>query len=267
MNGELAQLVALVSYGNGVLAGRLADSDIDNDRTVGPTCEVAFVYPSGPRSVTEWVHHLRLQGVERLELDAVGQLGKEAGNESLSRHQRSAFSTTLGPTIVSHTKRNSEVWGAEWNVIPEEDRTGELVWLIRYRQVYTGPRLSLTHPSVVEASRQLSRSLVRIQQFAEVNGHADWGTFFAAASTVLAGKAEADDYHQSLLASPSPDAHRLLRAASKGWAFGGMGSWNDLDFSGDENAEANYNRVTAEHYQASLTALDAATNAANVTSK
>jgi hypothetical protein len=261
MNGELAQLVALVSYGNGVLSGRLADSDIDNDLIVGPTCEVAFVYPSGPRSVTEWVHHLKLQGVERLELDAVGQLGKEAANESLTRHQRSAFSATLGPTIISHTKRNSEVWGAEWNVVPEEERTDALVWLIRYRQVYTGPLLSLTHTSVLEASRSLSRSLVRIRQFAEVNGYPDWGTFFAAASDVLAARAEVDEDHKSLLAGPSDDALRLLGAAAKGWAFGGMGSWNDLDFSGDDNAEANYNRVTSEHYQASLTALDAATNA------
>jgi hypothetical protein len=261
MNGELAQLVALVSYGNGVLSGRLSDSDIDNDRIVGPTCEVSFLYPSGPRSVTEWVHHLKLQRVERLELDAVGQLGKQADNDSLPRHQRSAFSTTLGPTIVSHTKRNSEVWGAEWTVIPEEERVGELVWWIRYRQVYTGPRLSLTHPSVLEASRQLSRSLVRIRQFAEVNGQAEWGTFFATASSVLAGRADVDEYHRSLLAAPSPDALLLFGAAAKGWAFGGMGSWNDLDFSDDENAQANYNRVTSEHYQASLTALDAATNA------
>jgi hypothetical protein len=262
MNGELAQLVALVSYGNGILSGRLADGDLNNDSIVGPTCEVSFVYPSGPRTVTEWIHHLRLQGVERLELDAVGQLGKEADNESLPRHQRNAFSSTLGPTIVSHTKRNSEVWGAEWNVVPEEERVGELVWLIRYRQVYTGPRLSLTHPSVVEASRLLSRSLVRIRQFAEVNAQPDWATFFATASEALAGRAEVEEHYLSLLALPSPDALRLLGAAAKGWAFGGMGSWNDLDFSNDDNAQVNYNRVTSEHYQASLTALDAATNAA-----
>jgi hypothetical protein len=261
MNGELAQLVALVSYGNCILSGRLPDDDINNDSIVGPTCEVSFVYPSGPRSVTEWIHHLRLQGVVRLELDAVGQLGKDADNESIRRHQRSAFSATLGPTIVSHTRRNSEVWGAEWNVVPEEERVGELVWFIRYRQVYTGPKLSLTHSSVVDASRLLSRSLVRIRQFAEVNAQPDWATFFATASDALAGKADVEEYYQLLLTAPSPDALRLLGAAAKGWAFGGMGSWNDLDFSNDENAQVNYNRVTSEHYQASLTALDAATNA------
>jgi hypothetical protein len=263
MNGELAQLVALVSYGNEVLSGRLAASDIDNDSVVGPICEVSFVYPWGPRSVTEWIQHLKAQGVERLELDAVGQLGRDAADETLPRHQRSAFSTKLGPTTVCHTKQNSEVWGAEWTVIPEEERVGALAWWIRYRQVYTGARLSLTHPSVVEASRLLSRSLVRIRQFAEANGEATWGDFFAAASSVLAGKIDVKEYHRNLLATPSPDALRLLGAAAKGWAFGGMGSWNDLDFSDDENAQVNYNHVTSEHYQASLTALDAATNAAS----
>jgi hypothetical protein len=261
MNGELAQLVALVSYGNAVLADRLPADDIDNDSTVGSACTVSFLYPSGPRSVTEWVQHMRLQGVERLELDAVGQLGKEADNESLPRHVRTAFSTTLGPTIVAHTKRNSEVWRAEWTALPEAERTNDIVWLIAYRQVYTGPRLTLTHTSVTDASRSLNRSLTRIQQFAEVNGHVEWGDFFAAAGRVLAGKVDLDDTHRRLLAEPSLDANRLLGAAAKGWAFGGMGSWNDLDFSGDDDAEVNYNRVTSEHYQASLTAIDAATNA------
>jgi hypothetical protein len=261
MNGELAQLVALVSYGNAVLADRFPADDIENDSTVGSACTVSFFYPSGPRSVTEWVQHMRLQGVERIELDAVGQLGKEADNESLPRHVRTAFSTTLGPTIVAHTKRNSEVWRAEWTVLPEAERTNDLVWLIAYRQVYTGPRLTLTHTSVADASRSLNRSLTRIRQFAEVNGHVEWGDFFAAAGRVLAGRMDLDDTHSRLLAEPSLDANRLLGAAAKGWAFGGMGSWNDLDFSGDDNAETNYNRVTSEHYQASLIAIDAATNA------
>jgi hypothetical protein len=261
MNGELAQLVALVSYGNAVLADRLPPDDIDNDSIVGPTCTVSFLYPSGPRSVIEWVQHMRLQGVERIELDAVGQLGKEADNESLPRHLRTAFSTTLGPTIVAHTKRNSEVWRAEWTVIPEAERTNEFVWQIAYRQAYTGPRLTLTHTSVADALRALNRSLARIQQFAEVNGHVQWGEFFADASSMLAGKTDLDDTFRQLLAGAPTDANRLLSAAAKGWAFGGMGSWNDLDFSGDENAQVNYDRVTSEHYQASLTAIDAATNA------
>jgi hypothetical protein len=261
MNGELAQLVALVSYANAVLAGRIAAEDIDNDSTVGSACTVSFLYPSGPRSVLEWVQHMRLQGVERLELDAVGQLGKEAENESLPRHLRTAFSTTLGPTIVAHTKRNSEVWRAEWTALPEAERTDDIVWLIAYRQAYTGPRLTLSHASVTDASRALQRSLTRIQQFAEVNGQIVWGEYFAAATRVLSGKTDPDDAHRLLLADPTPDANRLLSAAAKGWAFGGMGSWNDCDFSGDENAEVNYNRVTSEHYQASLIAIDAATNA------
>jgi hypothetical protein len=261
MNGELAQLVALVSYGNAVLAGHLPDDDIDNDNTVGPTGTVCFAYSSGPRSVIEWVQHMRLQGVERIELDAVGQLGKEADNESLPRHLRTAFSTTLGPTIVAHTKRNSEVWRSESTVIPEAARTGDLVWHISYRQVYNGPRLALSHTSVADASRALQRSLTRIRQFAEVNGHLSWGEFFGAASSVLAGKTTSDDAWSQLAAGSPPDAGVLLAAAAKGWAFGGMGSWNDLDFSGDDNAQANYNRVTSEHFQASLTAIDAAANA------
>jgi hypothetical protein len=261
MNSELAQLVALVSYGNAILADRLPADDIDNDSTVGSACTVSFFYPSGRRSVTEWVQHMRLQGVERLELDAIGQLGKEADNESLPRHVRTAFSATLGPTIVAHTKRNSEVWRAEWTALPEAERADDLTWLISYRQVYSGPRLTLTHMSVADASRSLNRSLTRIRQFAEVSGHVEWVDLFAAAGGVLAGKTDPDDAHSRLLAEPTPDVNRLLGAAATAWAFGGLGSWNDLDFSNDDDAEVNYNRVTSEHYQASLTAIDAATNA------
>jgi hypothetical protein len=60
--------------------------------------------------------------------------------------------------------------------------------------------------------------------------------------------------------SVSDDRDRLLRAASKGWVFGGMGSWND---SGARNPELSeeYERVTIALYSALSFAFVAAVNA------
>jgi hypothetical protein len=50
----------------------------------------------------------------------------------------------------------------------------------------------------------------------------------------------------------------LLEAAQSACVFGGMASWNDLVFEGD--AEAEYDRVSADLYARAIEVICAATN-------
>ena len=260
MNGELAQLVSLVSYGNAFLDGLVASSALSSQPEVSSTAAVTFVYPSGPRSVTEWANHLRTQGVERLELDATGQLSGDSTNDAWPRGMQHALRGRAGGLIVAQTKRKSEVWHGYWDVVPEDERHDGLVWNVRYSIAFTGPRIGLSHPTVVDATRSLARSLERIRQFAEVNEQPHWEQIYRAAATVLTSKEEPSDADYALSPHAPEAAKLLLRATAEGWGFGGMGSWNDLVFD-DPDATANYNRVTSEHYRATLAAIDAASNA------
>lgn len=56
-----------------------------------------------------------------------------------------------------------------------------------------------------------------------------------------------------------PCAEDLLAAAQWAWVFGGMGSWNDMSFEGDDSTE--YAQLTQELYAAVNEAVVVATNA------
>jgi hypothetical protein len=56
-----------------------------------------------------------------------------------------------------------------------------------------------------------------------------------------------------------PYAEDLLAAAQWAWVFGGMGSWNDMSFEGDDSTE--YAQLTQELYAAVNEAVVVATNA------
>jgi hypothetical protein len=55
------------------------------------------------------------------------------------------------------------------------------------------------------------------------------------------------------------EAKQLLAAAEIGWVFGGMGSWNDLGFPGDEGKE--YETLSDRLFDLMVEAICAATNA------
>ena len=50
-----------------------------------------------------------------------------------------------------------------------------------------------------------------------------------------------------------------MSVAAKAWGFGGMGSWNDLAFSGSD--EDRYRELTSALYAAVLEGIAAAANA------
>ena len=53
-------------------------------------------------------------------------------------------------------------------------------------------------------------------------------------------------------------AYQLLTAAQAAWVFGGMGSWNDLGFQGQD--QQTYDKLSEELYQLLNAAIVQATN-------
>lgn len=57
------------------------------------------------------------------------------------------------------------------------------------------------------------------------------------------------------------EAKQLLAAAQAAWVFGGMGSWNDLGFDGNDQQE--YNELSDKLFSLLNQAVSNATNAAS----
>jgi hypothetical protein len=80
---------------------------------------------------------------------------------------------------------------------------------------------------------------------------------FAKAMMALDCELDSAGYHRDLSPVPLPDASAaILNAAQHAWVFGGMGSWNDICFDGEESNA--YEQVSEQLYQALIRAIPAA---------
>ena len=112
---------------------------------------------------------------------------------------------------------------------------------------------------------RLTEALRDIHSFARK--HDDGGftkTFATALDTLESGGRELRAYHKDLAPDGclSHGAQTLLHACQEAWVFGGMGSWNDIGFSGEDEKE--YHRVSEQLFQ---TVNEAICTAANESSR
>ena len=93
------------------------------------------------------------------------------------------------------------------------------------------------------------------------------GAFLNAAGKLSSTDPLAGTYHSDLVATPAIPlkAKQLLGAVLAAWVFGGMGSWNDLGFDGNDQQE--YTELSDELFvllnQAISVAVSATADAAN----
>lgn len=140
-----------------------------------------------------------------------------------------------------------ECWEATWKV-GNRDATDSRIWRVQYAVVAQPPTIAPNPASVEEVATQLMDALLEIEAFAcrHAPGFADC---FARARKCL----ESDDplalvYHRDLApfgTLPTPAA-RLLASCQAAWVFGGMGSWNDLLFDGED--QQLYERLSGHLY-------------------
>jgi hypothetical protein len=88
-----------------------------------------------------------------------------------------------------------------------------------------------------------------------------WAEWFGVALQRASESRTVFEYHPDILPPKgyTEPARRLLSACEKAWAFGGMGSWNDIGFE-DPDLEARYRAVTPVLFSAVLLGVAAAVN-------
>lgn len=255
MNGEIAQRVALVCHGNGVVSGRNILDHFAANSTLQFCASIAFTghesqIASNPE---QWFAALLKQGVYGLRLAQAPR-----NNPELLDRVTAGFSGGGSSWAIEVAKRDgmSDFYVARWTVGNREAPDRRL-WLVDYLLVTTVPTPSFPATSLQATADELISALQQIHTFA-LTIHADnFAALFAQALDTLANPSTRHGYHQDLFPAGtlSPAAAALLDACQSAWVFGGMGSWNDMGINDSE-----YERVSDNLYRAITSAIPIAAN-------
>ena len=263
MNGELAQLVALVAHTRAALSGEPFSLDLSNS-TFKYLATLSFdvqhrrlfrqpVFESVARTPKDWYERVVRQRCRT----ALLVIGPSSGN--VPAHVASAFASGgHWGTILTDDKTHT-LWRAEWTVGDRKAAVDSKIWDVHYREFPVVP--AANGDSISDASVSLGRLLQTADDFARDAALDSWRSWFQSARQKLESESAAFEYHSDMLPSTgyAPEARALLSAAERAWVFGGMGSWNDLGFPELELQER-YDSLTPKLYEAVLKAIAAAVN-------
>ena len=147
---------------------------------------------------------------------------------------------------VLRPKKQSDFWLARWDVwngaAPEQR-----IWRVTYGCVSNGATVHFEATDIQTSTSRLAQTLREVHAFSATHDCGFFTQCFAEAlDTLDSAGANLHGYHKDLAPSGylSREAMALLDACQKAWVFGGMGSWNDMGFDGEEQTE--YERVSEQ---------------------
>lgn len=267
MTGTLAQLVALVAYGNEFLTTGNLPEDFYPQNSVFQFCHsLQFIEVDGPggkenligTTPLQWYIYLQQQGIQKLELHY-----QSSNNQEMPDHKLAGFIGGGGSWLIKLISDSPiyDYWYGNWAVSHKDD-PDQKIWSIDYKHVHRGDLPVYTDESVERVMDLLASILIDISAFAIDIEYENFGNAFKNALAVLSSpEPEQGYYHQGLLPIDhySLQARQLLTACSAAWVFGGMGSWNDIYVVSEEDNKR-YDELSAALYRAINLGVLVATN-------
>lgn len=272
MNGPIAQAVALTCHGSAALAGHAVKEFL----RINSTCQFCESVRFVTRKRTLWLRTIENEVAATPEAwfeylktrGARGILLSRAPDNTLGRPDRVlAGLAGCGGAWRMHVclpNGATETWLAKWEVRDRNPLGGaqhERPWLVTYVLVSKwASRPGRTQPTL--AAAELEGALADVRAFS-ARQECDHFTrvFDNALETIRSGGASLHGYHRDLAPSGSlpVEAATLLDACQSAWVFGGMGSWNDMGFRGEDGAE--YRRISERLFQVLCRAIACGANA------
>ncbi len=251
MDGELAQLVSLVTYGNLFLTGK--DVDLSVNSTFQYVSSLKFArYKSNKEtqgvqiagSISEWLQFLHSNRVSRL-----WNVAFSWDRPDLPEHIAAAFAGGVPRAIQADMPDGYELWYPLWQAGGPQGKP----WHVEYRGLMFSNNHVFPAPPMGLVKVNLQKSLMEAETFSrrpEVNAQ-NWADCFSKSLQFLDSPDPVPPYHLDLLPDTGFDleARQVMAAAAQAYVFGGMGSWNDMGFT-DMGLNEEYQRVTRELYEA-----------------
>ncbi|TFH09254.1 MAG: hypothetical protein E4H14_04795 [Candidatus Thorarchaeota archaeon] len=262
MSQKLVQVVALVTYGNLFLQGR--SNEFDFEKLVTENCYGRdFIDPpidkiAGSTKViasdtNNWFKYLKDMGAKQLKL-----FYKKSSHIDLPDHITTAFVGGGSQWLIEvQFDNSSDLYLSEWYPSTEIGLNTSKAHCVRFNHDIA--HLDDVSESVQKAREKLSKSLQDLADFARKFDYArNWVNNFNNALMTL------QEFEPSMsdeflpLGMYSKEARQLIEAAFASWVFGGMGSWNDMNFG--ETNHAKYESLSESLYTTLCEAIVAAVN-------
>jgi hypothetical protein len=266
MNGPIAQIIALTCHGNAFLRGRNFESFLPVNSTCTFCDRVNFVLLKKTfwgkmtekeiaKSPDDWFVYLKSTGATGIRLSHTQQ----KTDDRLTAGFVGGGGTWSMEVLYPNNK--SEYWIARWEVWNQKAPQNR-IWSVSYGRVSIceTPKLNPTDIGIV--AEELKKSLLDIRSFSEIHKCSSFFTecFTKALDTINSKGKNLYGYHKDLAPKDFlPEiATMILYACQDAYLFGGMGTWNDMGFNGDDQKE--YERVSDGLFNAVNTGIIAAAN-------
>ena len=268
MTGPLAQIVALTCFGNAFLQGKDIGEFFPNNSTCMFCDRMTFVTFDNSslgkaeekeiaKTPNEWFSFIKSNGAKGVRLSRTPQ------NDPIISDRMSAGFVDGGGTWLIEVllpMDRSEFWIARWEVW-NQDAPNQLIWRVTYGCVSKGVTSVIKLPDMQDIESRLTQALREIYSFSikhNCDGFTQW--FTDALDTLDSKGKNLHGYHKDWAPDGflSSQAKMILDACQKSWVFGGMGSWNDMGFDGDDQVENE--RVSGQLFQVINEAITAAAN-------
>ena len=269
MNGPIAQLVALTCYANSFLERGAVTSRFFPDNSTCQYCdritfvEIEKMWLGKPTEKTvaekpdDWFKDLIAEGAS-----AVRIIREEGNNPLISDRMSAGFVGGGGQWMlaVSYPTGVANYWMARWEVWNQQ-APQQRIWRVTYGLAARDRTVPSADPNYSDAKTAFESALTRIHAFSLKHNCDGFTECFARAIRSLREGTSSHGYHKDLYlpGSLSTSDEAMLDAAQSAWVFGGMGSWNDMGFDGEEQQE--YEAASDQLFAAINHAICVATNA------
>jgi hypothetical protein len=272
MNGPLAQFVALTCHANAFLRNGSVPRFFPNNSTCQFCDSVKFIETSKSifgkarensvaATPNDWFESLKKTGATGVRLSCTPQ-----NNAGISDRTSSGFVGGGGTWAMEALGADgkSSIWLSRWTVW-NQNAPERRIWRVVYGLVSRNNRRIADDQDLQIVASCLRSALFEIRSFSE---QSDCGGFTAcfdrAIETIDTHGINRHGHHKDLVVEGTvPElAVHLLEASQSAWVFGGMGSWNDLTFEGNDQKE--YDRVSDQLFKVLNKTIEAATNASCV---
>lgn len=269
MQTTIAQSAALTIYGNASLRGEDIGAFWPGGTVFGFCKTVTFLaladdgaasvpYAADPLS---WYARLRSEEVRGLRLHHLS-----GSNPDLSDRMSVGFVGGGGTWLIETIgDRHARGWVGRWQVGNQQDPERR-IWSVTYLRLPGAQRPArLPAANHERLIAELAALLHEAAAFADRNRLDGFAGCFRTGFKLLQSDAPLGEvYHSDLAPSGAVPlwGRQLLAVAQAAWVFGGMGSWNDLSFDGEDQRV--YEKLSDRLFDLLNQAILVATNASFV---